>query len=81
MLFFSNAPDQCNLRLIALVMHYLTTTEAHGYKNDASQHTAHSICADGSLRSSCWELLHLSLGDEGYFTNSVKLEVCPVAYP
>ncbi len=76
------APDQHNLQLVALIMHYLTSTEAQGYKNDASQHTSHSITSsDGFLRSSCWQLLRHSVGDEGYFTNCVKLEVCPVAHP
>ena len=75
------SPDQSNLRLCALVMHYLTTTEANGYKNDETLHTAHSIKTDGHLRSSCWQLLRASIGDEGYFSNSIKVEVCPVAYP
>ena len=74
------APDQSNLQLIALIIHYLTTKEAHGYKNKEELHTAHSIKTDGCMRSSCWQLVRHSFQDEGFFT-SIRVKVCPVAFP
>ena len=73
------APNQHELQTIALVMHYLTTQEANGYGVD--DHTSNSLRTLGHLRSHCWQLVRQSIGDKGYFTNCIKLEVCPVAFP
>ena len=73
------APNQHELQIIALVMHYLTTQEANGYGVD--DHTSNSLRTLGHLRSHCWQLIRQSIGDKAYFTNSIKLEVCPVAFP
>ncbi len=73
------APNQDSLKTIALIMHYLTSEEARSYGVD--DHTANSLRTLGHLRSHCWELLRQSTGDNIFFTNCIKVEVCPVAFP
>ena len=77
-------PDQ-NIRLIALVMHYLTIKETRRYTADNHTsnylHTKEGSSQEGPLVSTCWQLIRQSVGDEGYFTNCVKVEAYPFAFP
>ncbi len=53
-------------KVAALLMHYLTTQEAHSLKNHPDCHTSNLISTKtrpGHLVSTCWQLVHQSVSD------------------
>ena len=66
------APDQANLLFVVLWLNFCPERLVNAL---AEGHPASALRTDGSLRSDCWELVHLSLG--GCFWLCCKLNIWP----